>query len=717
MTMESIIRLEDKYYILAASANIDLRTQTIKHDETFGVFDRLGDILRLGMGEQGIYHRGTRHLSNWELLVEGQRPLFLSSGIREDNNVLSADLANPDVLKDKVLLARESVHFHRSKFLWEGQCYESIYLINFGLEPVSISLSVVFDADFEDVFEVRGIKRTQRGEFHPAQVGAQDITLSYTGLDNVRRMTKLSFSVQPVLLQERRATFEINLPPKVREVLRITMQFDHEKEENWERAFILANETCRERKARACHACTSNEQFNSWFNTSLTDIHMMLTHTHYGVYPYAGVPWFNAAFGRDGIITALECLWFEPDIAKDVLLYLAANQADSVDPERDAEPGKIIHEVRFGEMAALGEIPFGKYYGSVDSTPLFVYLAGAYYKRTGNLELIRKIWPHLKLALSWIDKYGDLDGDGFIEYSRRTGRGLRNQGWKDSSDSIFHEDGRLAEGPIALCEVQGYVYAAKTEAAVLASLLGEEEFSYELRREAEALRENFEKHYWLDDLNIYAVALDGEKRPCRVRTSNAGQCIFTGIASTERVYKMAEALMSPDFFSGWGIRTVASTEARYNPMSYHNGSIWPHDNALIALGFARYELKDPLLRIFKGMFDATKYFDQNRLPELFCGFHRRLDDSPTRYPVACSPQAWASGAVFMLLGACLGLHLEQPKRIVLMHTTLPEFLQEVSLAGLKVHDAEVDLILRRYRRNVGVEIVRKAGDMEVLVIK
>ncbi|HEX8948657.1 MAG TPA: amylo-alpha-1,6-glucosidase [Dissulfurispiraceae bacterium] len=715
--MESVIRLEDKYYILATSARTDLRTNTIKYDETFAVVDRFGDILMMGMGEQGIYHLGTRHISTWELLVEDQRPFLLSSGAREDNHVLSSDLTNTDMMIGKTFLPRESIHLHRSKFLWKGNCFEGIYLINFGMEPIAVRISLLFDADFKDVFEVRGIKRTRRGEYLAPHFWQQGITLRYMGLDDVERSTRITFSHQPASLEANKATFEFHLTPRQRQTFRITMQFDHKERIHWEDAFILSSETSRAMKARACQACTGNEQFNTWFNTSMNDTHMMLTHTKYGIYPYAGVPWFNAAFGRDGIITALECLWFEPEIAKDVLQHLAANQAVAVIHERDAEPGKIIHEVRFGEMAALGEIPFGKYYGSVDSTPLFIYLAGAYYRRTGDLELIRTIWSNLKMALQWIDNYGDLDGDGFIEYRRRSERGLRNQGWKDSGDSVFHADGAIAEGPIALCEVQGYVYAAKMEAALLASLLGDEQLARRLEQEAESLRKHFEESFWADEIDMYAIALDGKKKPCKVRTSNAGQCIFTGIASEERVYRMTDILLSPDFFSGWGIRTVASTEARYNPMSYHNGSIWPHDNAMIAMGFARYGLRDALMKVFKGLFDATKFFDQHRLPELFCGFHRRIDSGPTAYPVACSPQAWASGAIFMLLAACLGLHLEQPNRVVLKHTTLPEFLSEVGLSGLKVKDAEADLILRRYRYNVGVEIVRKTGDVEVLVIK
>ncbi|MCC6346319.1 MAG: amylo-alpha-1,6-glucosidase [Nitrospirales bacterium] len=710
-------QVKDEYYILAKSGRVDLKTLTLKHDETFGVFAQVGDILKLGMEEQGIYHQGTRHLSRWELLVEEKRPLFLSSGIKKINNILSADLTNPDIPMDSTLIPRDTIHFHRSKFLWKGNCYESIFFINFGLDPVTLRLTLLFEADFEDIFEVRGIRRAKRGEVLPPEIGRREISLVYLGLDGVKRMTRLLFSVPPVSLEPGRATFSFTLTPKHREALRITMQFDRNEEMYWKHALTMAEERYRTMRERTCQVSTSNEQFNAWFNTSLSDIHMMLTDTEYGMYPYAGVPWFNAAFGRDGIITALECLWFEPRIARGVLSYLAATQADKEIPESDAEPGKIVHEVRLGEMAALGEVPFGKYYGSVDATPLFIYLCGAYYRRTGDLEFVRSIWPNVKRALDWIDRYGDLDGDGFVEYGRRSEKGLINQGWKDSSDSVFHMDGRLAEGPIALCEVQGYVYAAKVEAALLAFLMGEEALARKVKQEADTLKEKFERAFWVEDLGIYALALDGRKQPCRVRTSNAGHCIFTGIATEEHVYRMAETLLSDDFFSGWGIRTAASTEARYNPMSYHNGSIWPHDNALIAMGFARYGLIDALVKVFSGIFDGSKYLDQRRLPELFCGFHRRAEDGPTLYPVACMPQAWASGTVFLLLQACIGLSLDQPNRVILRHPALPEFLQEVFLTGLKSKDGEVDLVLRRHRYNVSVDLVRKTGDVEVLVIK
>jgi glycogen debranching enzyme len=721
--LDDVIRVEDQYYILATSSLADDRTRVLKEGETFAVFDRYGDIQTLGRGEQGLYHEGTRFLSRFALRLGRNRPLLLSSTVKDDNVLLAVDLTNPDFTIDgQVTIPRGTLHIFRTKFIWQGTCYERLHVYNYGLMMLDIPLYLQFDTDFADIFEVRGLRRDHRGHKLEAVVKDDGIVLAYAGLDGVTRRTRLQCSPAPAEVLGAELRLEMKLPPKGEATFDLTVSCESVESitsiSGFDTAATAAADALNRLKSHDCEIYTSNEQFNDWLNRSSNDLYMMITQTPYGPYPYAGVPWFSTVFGRDGIITALECLWMNPGIAQGVLAYLASTQATEVIPAQDAEPGKILHETRRGELANLGEIPFKRYYGSVDATPLFIILAAAYFERTGDQAFIESIWPNIQLALQWIDRYGDVDGDGFVEYARRSPHGLVHQGWKDSKDAVFHADGTLADGPIALCEVQGYVYAAKRRASETAAMLGDLSLARDLMGQAQALQERFMQVFWCAELATYSLALDGQKRPCRVRTSNVGHCLFSEIASARHAERTADTLMGEDIFSGWGIRTLARSEVRYNPMSYHNGSIWPHDNALTAYGLSRYGLREPALKILAGLFDASLFIDLHRMPELFCGFSRRPGEGPTLYPVACAPQSWAAASVLLLLQACLGLSVRgHPPQISFAYPLLPPFLREVHIKNLRVGQASVDLSILRHAEDVTVSIGRRQGKVEILTVK
>jgi glycogen debranching enzyme len=717
-----VILIDEKFYILASSDRAAECSRVLKAGETFAIFDCHGDIQPIGLGEQGIFHEGTRFLSKLELRFGGMRPLLLGSTIK-DNEMLAIDLMNPDFTAGDHLIRRDAIHIFRSKLIWGGSCQEQLRLTNFSLGKLQIPFTIKFDADFADIFEVRGTKREQRGTLSPVQVTASSATLSSLGLDGAVRTTGIAFAPQPEQLSSDEARYLVELEPKESITIAISVTCGCRDCEPFAGDFPQAQKEAHasllEFKGRYCDIGTDNAHFNILLERSQSDLIMMMTRTADGDYPYAGVPWFSTAFGRDGIITALETLWANPSIARGVLTYLASTQAQVLDAERDAEPGKIIHETRLGEMAALREIPFGCYYGSVDSTPLFIALAGAYYRRTGDLKLIAQIWPNIVRALEWIDVYGDADGDGFVEYARHSHEGLVQQGWKDSNDSVFHADGTLAVGPIALCEVQGYVYDAKLSAALMAAALGHADHAEKLLAQAELLKQRFDQAFWCEELSFYALALDGAKQPCRVRSSNAGHCLYSGIAAAERAGAIACQLLSDDFYSGWGVRTLASCETRYNPMSYHNGSIWPHDTALLAYGLARYGFTQDAMTILVGIFEASLAMDLQRLPELFCGFERHAGASPILYPVACAPQSWAAASVYLLLQGCMGLSIDaEKKQLRFAYPALPPFLDQVTISNLSIGpDCSVDIALKRYGEDVAVSVVRKQGLVEVIVIK
>lgn len=711
-----------QFFIPAAASLQERRPRTLKHGDTFAVFDHNGDVLSGPGSPEGVFHRDTRHLSHLYLTVDGARPLLLSSTLRDDNATLTCDLTNPDLYDDdgRVVLEHDLLHLRRTRFLWQGSCLERIVVRNYDERRQRVSIGIKFSADFADLFEVRGSKREKRGTDHEPEIGENLVWLRYTGLDRRKRTTRLSFDPNPTSLTAEEALYSFELEPGERKSIFMEVRCSTEGEQQAASRSFFTSLRCARRElrnsaSRAAAIVTSNEIFNEAVRRSVSDLYMLITDTPHGPYPYAGIPWFSTFFGRDALITALETLWLDPTIAKGVLSYLAAHQAREVNAEADSEPGKILHEVRQGEMAELGEVPFRHYYGSIDSTPLFVMLAGAYYRRTHDLSLIKRIWPNIEAALHWIDEYGDRDGDGFIEYGRQTDEGLANQGWKDSHDSIFHEDGTLAKGPIALAEAQAYAFGAWEAAAELARALGLTNRAQACEARAVTLRETFDMTFFDEELGTYVLALDGDKRPCRVRSSNAGHALFTGIAFPERAEQVVDTMMGATSFCGWGVRTIASGEARYNPMSYHNGSIWPHDNALIVAGFARYGFQDKAMRIFEGMFAASTYVDLRRLPELFCGFSRQRAHGPTFYPVACIPQAWSAAAPLSMLQSCVGLQFSPAEQTITFDgPVLPSFLEEVTLKGLTIGDARVTVGLRRSGRNVVVDIHDQEGSVNVL---
>ena len=668
---------------------------SLKDGDTFLVANSHGDILG---GVDGFFDQGTRHLSRLRLLIGGIAPSRLGSGVSRDNVVFSFHGANRRLPQMGEKVAPPGVlHIERRRFLWRQRVYEQLRIVNHSLDHAILPIAYEFAADFRDVFEIRGMKRRARGRFSTPKTDGRRVSFHYEGLDTIERSTVIEFSEPAGRLTGERAEFMISLHPRGRFELYTEVGRAVEEVPSRARFRAACARAIMAQRGRDHHGATvrvRGPQFNRWLEQSRSDIALLTTVLDTGPYPYAGIPWFSTPFGRDGILTAWQMLWVDPSLAKGVLTYLAKRQAQDVSAFRDSAPGKIMHETRHGEMANLNEIPFGLYYGGVDTTPLFVALAGAYADRTGDLEFIRGLWPALTAALAWLDGFEGPNGDGLIAYARGAKTGLANQGWKDSEDSIFHADGRFPDGPIALVEVQGYAFAAYRAMAHLGERLGLGEHG-RWRARAEAIRNAVETRFWMEDKGFYGVAIDGEGALCRPLTSNAGHLLFVGLPTPERAARVGERLLSAGFLTGWGLRTLASDSVRYNPMSYHNGSVWPHDTAICAAGLSRYGHRGSAALVLEGLFQAASHFDL-RLPELFCGFARRAGEAPIAYPVACMPQAWAAGSVFMVLQACLGLEIDGWNgKVRLTQPRLPQGVDRLALRGLTVGDLKVDVRLGR----------------------
>lgn len=708
----------DTFDIAAATSLTAQAPKVLKHDDLFAVFDHWGDCGRLRNSPEGLYFNDTRYVSRWDLRFEGDRiPLLLSSVHDDDGSALTATLANP-TMPD---MANNLIGITRTKFLWSALCFERISLRNYDITSHRVQLDMLFEADFKDLFEVRGAKRDVTSEKSGCRVTPQGFDFEYTGLDRVSRTAEVTFRPLPHLVSAGRARFDLLLPAggTTSLVTRVRCADETSLPDNIQivTAYRAKRRDAQRKSQGIANVASSNTIFNTLISRCTSDVYTLLARTPHGLYPHAGIPWYSTVFGRDGIITALFMLWVDPTIAQGVLLHLAATQATTTDPHSDAEPGKIVHEQRRCEMANTGEVPFGNYYGTVDATPLFVVLAGAFWRRTGDRATIQQIWPNIEAALGWCERNGDRDEDGFVAYHRRTPTGLVNQGWKDSHDAVFHSDGHTAGGSIALVEVQAYVHQAYEQGVKLAELMGKADAAKRYRTRADALKSVFHDRFWNDEIGSYVLALDGEKRPCCISTSNAGHVLLSDLAPVDAAQRVARTLMSTGMWSGWGVRTLATGMPRYNPMSYHNGSVWPHDNALIAMGFARYGMKRQAARIFEGLYAAQSYQVDDRLPELFCGTPRRRGRGPVSYPVSCSPQAWAAAAPFALLAACLGFDIDHENNAVTFNQpVLPEMTQDIRLSGIRVGSNVVDVRLLQSTGGVAVDVVRRLGDVAVHVI-
>jgi glycogen debranching enzyme len=705
---------------IPAEAREDLLV--LKEGELFLCARTDGDVAPAQVSGEGFYMQDMRHLSEIRLQIGGARPVALSHTAFEHRAVL--DATNATLQGDAGSpLPQLSLSITRELMVAAGRLYYLVRMRNFLGDRVTTPVSLAVGADFADMFEVRGAAlRSARGHALAPRRTERGLTLAYVGEDDVFRETVIEFDPPPdrIELEANRAeaSWQVALEPGTPVEFLVTAEPSIAGHRRHRRRPATAAAELVEAEQRWSARCTAiasdNELFDQMLTISARDLRALILPLPNGQIVAAGIPWYVAPFGRDALVTAGEALILNPDLVRDALAALARLQATEDDPWRDAEPGKILHELRMGELARAGLVPHTPYYGTVDATPLFLMRAADYYAWTGDLQTLRALRPALDAALRWIDEYGDRDGDGFVEYQRRSSGGLRNQGWKDSEDSIVHEDGSLAEGPIALVEVQGYVYAAKRTIADVYDALGLSEVAGRLRGEADALRQAFNDAFWNPGEGTFALALDGRKRQVASVTSNPGHCLYCGIVDPAKAGAVVERLLGSDMFSGWGVRTLSSLCPAYNPMSYHNGSVWPHDNAIIAAGLKRYGYQDEVLRIAACLFDVAASARESRLPELFCGFDRAERGAVVAYPVACIPQAWAAAAPFMMLQAMLGISANAPGRaLTIERPVLPDWLESIRLERLRVGEATVTLDFQRGPQATSFMLAEQTGEVSV----
>jgi len=697
----------------------------IKDNELFLCARTDGDVAAPRVSGEGFYAHDTRYLSEIRFEVGGAAPVALSYAAVDDHAIVDSTNAN---LPREALppVPQQSLSISRELMIASGRLYYLARVLNFLREPVTTSLSLTLAADFADIFEVRGgPRRRVRGHALSPKQLERGIALAYVGEDEAFREAVIEFDPRPARVEldadRVQAHWEVTLDPGLPVTVLMTAEPSlggrRRPRRRIETAAAELAQAESEWESRCTRTASNNLLFDGLLAKSRRDLRALVIPAPGGQIVSAGIPWYVAPFGRDALVTSSEALVLNPDLARDALRVLAKLQASEDDPWRDAEPGKIMHELRVGELAGVGIVPHTPYYGTVDATPLFLMCAADYYAWTGDVETLGALRPALDAALVWIDEFGDRDGDGFIEYERRSPGGLRNQGWKDSHDSVVHADGSLAEGPIALVEAQGYVYRAKLTIADVYAALGAHDVALRLRGEAEHLKEAFNEAFWNPLEGTFALALDGRKHQVASVTSNPGHCLYCGIVAPNKAAAVAERLMAADMFCGWGVRTLSSSCPAYNPMSYHNGSVWPHDNAIIAAGLKRYGHDDAVRRIADALFDVATSARDFRLPELYCGFDRSERSAVVAYPVACIPQAWAAAAPFLLLQAMLGISADAPGRALrIERPVLPDWLQRIRLERLRIGDTSVTLDFKRDGRVTGFALLEQDGELDVTMV-
>ena len=711
-------------YAVATGAQDIRDTIVIKERDLFLLTDFTGNVPRGNINGLGLYYQDTRFLSAYELVLEGIPLTYLLSTGQMRFAELQ-ELTNPDLrLPNGVLIRKETLTLHRERVITPMAVSDELEVTNYNVTPVPIEMVIFFDADFADMFQIRGFTPAPaRGTLFPPKWEGNELVFRYDGIDQISRYTRIEFSPPPTTMVGGQIIYDLTLEPRKPITLRLRVSVATSEEKDPTTIPELATLVERgtedyDRWLEAQPALRSdNTVWDEMVRRALLDLHLLQSGVPEEPFPAAGIPWFATLFGRDSLIVGLQHIWYPKQVAT-TLRLLARLQGRVDDPWRDEQPGKILHELRRGELAHCDIIPFNPYYGTVDATPLFVILLAEYYRATADLALLRELEPNLRAALDWMEKSGDVDRDGFLEYQRLSESGLTNQGWKDSWDAIMYKNGELITPPVALVEVQAYAYAARIGASEIYHALGDESEANRQLYLANWLRDKFNTDFWMEDEGFYCLALDGEKNQARVISSNPGQALWCGIVPPDRARRVAERIMRPDVFTGWGIRTLATDEVRYNPMGYHIGTVWPHDNSLIALGFKRYGEEERLQSLISGFYDALREFPDYRVPELFCGYDRAEYRIPIRYPVACSPQAWAAGSTLLFLRAMLGLVPQAPRNeLWIVHPELPPWLRTVTIEQLPIGNCSVDLRYQRQADHTFTEVLRIRGNLRVVFVE